>query len=217
MNKIKFSILVLIALYIGTTTFISCSKDEDTQNPVSLNSESLLLKKAYGFKGISYKNDKSDNLMFKSSSNLDKLTLNKTSKSQDLNLSDVTQINWASEKISYLIPFVNNSKKVLVITINSYEIGKPLNFETAEIVENTVNNLNGNGAIVITNTNGSIKKNFEKGKLINEVNIYGKKSAFRQCFDDAYDAICDGFIGCASWYSSPLPALTAVAYCGATT
>jgi hypothetical protein len=217
MNKIKFSILGLIVLFLSTTIFISCSKDEDTQNPVATNNESLLLKKAYGFESISYKNDKSNNLMFKSSTNLDRLTLNKSSKSQDLDLSNVTQINWSKEKISYLIPFINNSRKSLVITINSNEIGKPLNFETAEIVENTINNLNGNGEIIITNISGSFKKTFEKGKLINEANIYGKKSPFRKCFDDAYDAICDGFIGCASWYSSPLPALTAIAYCGATT
>ena len=93
MNKIKFSILGLIVLFLSTTIFISCSKDEDTQNPVATNNESLLLKKAYGFESISYKNDKSNNLMFKSSTNLDRLTLNKSSKSQDLDLSNVTQIN----------------------------------------------------------------------------------------------------------------------------
>ncbi len=55
MNKIKFSILGLIVFFLSTTIFISCSKDEDTQNPVATNNESLLLKKAYGFESISYK------------------------------------------------------------------------------------------------------------------------------------------------------------------
>lgn len=215
MNNIKFSILGLIALFLSSTIFISCSKDEDSQNPASANTESLLLKKAYGFESISYKNDKSNNLMFKSSTNLNKLTLNKASKSQDLDLQNVTQINWANEKISYLIPFINNSRKSLVITIGIDEIGNPLNLANAKIVENTVDSLNGNGTIILTDIEGSTKKTFENGILKTEVNIYGK--TFRQCFDQAYNDICDGFIGCAAWYSSPLPALTAIAYCGATT
>lgn len=215
MTKIKLSILGLIALFISTTIFISCSKDENTQNSASTNSESLLLKKAYGFENISLKNDKSNSSMFNSSTNLDKLTLSKSSKNQDLDLKNVTQINWKNEKVSYLIPFTNNSRKSLVITIGIKEIGKPLNFATAKMIENSVNPANGNGSIILTDIEGSTEKTFENGVLKNQVNLYGK--TFRQCFDDAYNSICDGFIGCASWYSSPLPALTAVAYCGATT
>nr|WP_315142871.1 hypothetical protein [uncultured Flavobacterium sp.] len=215
MNKIKFSILVLITLFLSTTIFISCSKDETNQNHTSTNNESLLLKKAYGFESISYKIDKSNNLMFKSSTNLDKLTLKKSSKSQDLDLQNVTQINWANEKISYLIPFISNSSKSLVITIGINEIGNPLNLANAKIVENSVDPSNGNGIIILTDIEGSTKKTFENGVLKAEVNIYGK--TFRQCFDQAYNNICDGLIGCAAWYSSPLPALTAIAYCGATT
>lgn len=217
MNKIKFSILGLIALFLSTIIFISCSKDEETHNLSLTNNESLLLKKAYGFESISYKNDKSNNLMFKSSTNLDRLTLNKSSKSQDLDLQNVTQIIWTNDKISYLIPFINNPRKSLVITIGINEIGSPLNLLNADIVENTVDSSNGNGNIIIKNIKGSITKTFEKGLLKKQSNIYGKVSPFRQCFDDAYNSICDGFIGCASWYSSPLPALAAIAYCGATT
>jgi hypothetical protein len=174
-----------------------------------------LLKNAYGFENISFKNDKSNSLTFNSSTSLDKLTLNKSSKNQDLDLKNVTQINWKNEKVSNLIPFVNNSKKSLVITIEVSEIGKSLNLANAKIVENTVDSSNGNGTIILTDIEGSTKKTFENGILKKEINLYGK--TFRQCFDDAYDSICDGFIGCASWYSSPLPALTAVAYCAATT
>lgn len=145
------------------------------------------------------------------------LTSNKLSNTQDLDLKKVTQIEWKNNKISYLIPFINNSRKSLVITVGIKEIGKPLNLEKRETVENTRDLSNGNGTIIFTNISGSVKKTFEKGKLIKEVNIYGKLSPFRQCFDAAYDSICDGFIGCASWYSSPLPALTAAAYCRATT
>lgn len=217
MYKIKLSILALITFFISTTIFISCSNDENIHNPASTSNESLLLKKVYGFEEISFKNDKSNNLMFSSSTNLDKLTLKKPSKNQDLDLKNVTQINWKNEKVSYLIPFINNSRKSLIITIDNTDINKTLNLEKADILESTIDSSNGNGNIIITNISGSSKKTFEKGKLITEISIYGKRSPFRKCFDLAYDAICDGFIGCASWYSSPLPALTAVAYCGATT
>lgn len=215
MTKIKLSILGFVALIISTTIFISQSKEENTQDPASTSKESLLLKNAYGFENISFKNDKSNSLTFNSSTSLDKLTLNKSSKNQDLDLKNVTQINWKNEKVSNLIPFVNNSKKSLVITIEVSEIGKSLNLANAKIVENTVDSSNGNGTIILTDIEGSTKKTFENGILKKEINLYGK--TFRQCFDDAYDSICDGFIGCASWYSSPLPALTAVAYCAATT
>lgn len=217
MNKIESSISGLVTLFLVTIAFISCSTEENTQNPVSASNESLSLKKVYGFESISFKNDKSNNSMFNSSTNFNKLTSDKSSQNQDLDLKNVTQINWKNAKISFLIPFKNNSRKSLVITIETNKIGSPLNLEDADIVENIVDSSNGNGNIIITNSYGSTKKIFEKGSLKKQKNIYGKVSPFRKCFDDAYDAICDGFIGCASWYSSPLPALTAVAYCGATT
>ena len=215
MTKIKLSILAFVALFVSTTVFISCSKEDNTQNPASTSNESILLKKAYGFESISFKNDKSSSSMFNSSINLEKLTLNKSSKNEDLDLKNITQINWKNEKISFLIPFLDNSRKSLVITIGVNEIGKTLNLANAKIVENTVDSSNGNGTIILTDIEGSTQKTFENGILKKEINLYGK--TFRQCFDDAYNSICDGFIGCASWYSSPLPALTAVAYCGATT
>lgn len=77
------------------------------------------------------------------------------------------------------------------------------------MIENTIYPKNGNGHIILTDIEGSTDKTFENGVMKRETNLYGR--TFRECFDTAYNDICDGFIGCAAWYSSPLPALAAVA------
>lgn len=216
--KKKLYATILLFLFINSLISISCSKEDNNSNKSESVSkhETDLLKKAYGFENISFKNDKSDIITFDESTHLEKLTFNKSSKREDLNLKNVTQINWSNDIISYLIPFANDSKKTLVITIRAKDANKSLNLASAEIVENTVNENNGNGSIILTSIEGSVEKRFNNGVLENVINLYGKQT-FRQCFDQAYNDICDGFIGCAAWYASPLPALTAVAYCGVAT
>jgi len=120
-----------------------------------------------------------------------------------------------NNKETYAIPFKDNQQKFLLSNFNDLQI----------IFENYVDE-NGNGKIVITSDEEIVTKLFESGKLV-KVDIIEKdqknssmsarKSKFRVCFDQAYDDICDGPIGCTAWYTSPLPALTAIAYCTATT
>lgn len=89
-----------------------------------------------------------------------------------------------------------------------------IDFSKGTIVENNINPNTGTGDIIITTSDNTVKKTFENGVL---TKLAASKRTFRQCFDQAYNDICDGAIVCASWYSSPLPALTAIAYCAATT
>lgn len=209
MTKIKISVLTLTAIFFAA---ISCSKENATsesENAVN-KKENLLLKKAYGFQNISQNINKSNVEVFKSY-NLNKLT-NKSSNLEELDLTRVTEIDWDNNKTSYLIPFVNNPKKTIIILIDNIDI-QNIDFSKGTIVENNLDPMTGNGNIIITTQEGTQKKSFADGILINSQT----SKTFRQCFDDAYNDICDGAIGCASWYSSPLPALTAVAYCAATT
>ncbi|MBP1165284.1 hypothetical protein JOE44_002168 [Chryseobacterium sp. PvR013] len=120
-----------------------------------------------------------------------------------------------NNKETYAIPFKDNQQKFLLSNFNDLQI----------IFENYVDE-NGNGKIIITSDEEIVTKLFESGKLVKvdiiekdqkNSNMSARKSKFRVCFDQAYDDICDGPIGCTAWYTSPLPALTAIAYCTATT
>jgi len=219
MKKIKS---LAIFIFMALLTVTSCSVDDNTQNEIDnsinkeavlLNKEAILLQKTYDFDNIDLQVDMSYNLSFKSAINLSEIAINKSK--QDLNLINVTQINWKNKEVSYIVPFKANPKKSIVITIGIDKVGKTLNYRNEKIVENLIDPNTGNGKIIITDTKGTKERVFKQGILVNKQD--GSAKTFRECFDDAYDAICDGFIGCASWYSSPLPALTAVAYCGITT
>lgn len=213
MTKIKISVLGLIAVLFAT---LSCSKDSNPteSNNAIENKESLLLQKKYNFENLKRNVDKSDVTAFKSSTNLNKLTSKSSSSEENLDLKNVTQINWKNNKTSYLIPFVDNPSKAIVILVDNNNTEK-IDFSKGTIVENNINPNTGTGEITLITQDNTIKKAFEDGVMTKYTSK--QKSAFRQCFDQAYDDICDGAIGCASWYSSPLPALTAIAYCAATT
>ncbi|MCC9072037.1 hypothetical protein LNQ49_10635 [Flavobacterium sp. F-65] len=215
MTKIKILVLGLIAIFFVA---ISCSKEESlNQNTnATTNKENLLLQKKYNFNNINLNVDKSNISTFKNFNNLNKLT-NKSSKSEELDLRKVTEINWKDNITSYFIPFTNNPNKSIVIVVtNDNTNDNNIDFSKGTIVENNVNQNTGTGYIIITTQENTVQKSFVNGVLTQQLTLSGKKT-FRACFDDAYNSICDGFIGCASWYSNPLPALTAVAYCGATT
>jgi len=212
MTKIKISVLGLIAVLFAT---LSCSKDSNLteSNNAIENKESLLLQKKYDFENLSRNVDKSDVTAFKSSTNLNKLTSKSSSSEENLDLKNVTQIDWKNNKTSYLIPFVGNPTKAIVILVDDNNT-ENIDFSKGMIVENNVNPNTGTGNIIITTQDITVKKTFEDGVMTKFVS---SKQTFRQCFDKAYNDICDGAIGCASWYTSPLPALTAIAYCAATT
>lgn len=129
-------------------------------------------------------------------------------------MTNVTEIDWKGENITYLIPFLGNSKKYLILLVEENS-AENIDFSKGTIVDHEVDSVTGSGTISIFTEENYIKQTFEDGIMTK--NSTSKPKNFRQCFDQAYNDICDGFVGCASWYSSPLPALTAIAYCGATT
>lgn len=215
MTKIKISVLGLIAILFVA---ISCSKEEsiDQNTDATTDKENLLLQKKYNFDNISLNVDKSNISAFKNLNNLNKLT-NKFSKPEELDLKKVTEINWKDNITSYFIPFANNpNKSIVIVETRGNSNDSNIDFSKGTIVENNVDQNTGTGYIIITTEEEIIHRSFVNGVLTQELALSGRQT-FRACFDAAYDSICDGFIGCASWYSSPLPALTAVAYCGATT
>lgn len=210
MTKIRILVFGLIAIFFAGT---SCSKENSTgESENAVKQENLLLKEAYGFENITQNVNKSNVKAFKAY-NQKRLT-SKSNVLEELDLTRITQIDWNSAKTSYLIPFANNPKKTIIILVDNSTDIENIDFSKGTIVEYNLDHTTGNGDIIITTDVGTQKKSFADGVLIESQT---SKKTFRQCFDDAYNDICDGAIGCASWYSSPLPALTAVAYCAATT
>lgn len=92
----------------------------------------------------------------------------------------------------------------------SVKFNEKLNVETGVVIENLADG-KGNGKIIYTTSEGETQLTFINGIQQNTSTIYGR--TFRQCFDQAYDDVCDGFIGCVAWYSNPGVPLAAAAYC----
>lgn len=50
-------------------------------------------------------------------------------------------------------------------------------------------------------------------KLKLSVFLLSVTKSFRSCFDQAYNDICDGFLGCLAWYSASGVPVAAAVYC----
>lgn len=217
MKKLRIVTLSVITMVLSAGLFLSCNKDETPEllkEVATQNNEDLQLKKAYEIKEITRNFDLSNSKISNNSTEKSSSEFETLIKSQTLDAKKAVQIEWKKGEISYIVPIDKEGKKFLTITKKDMKKGlENINFSDVRMVEYNIDAKTGNGKITIISEGETIVRTFENGIISNDITA----KTFRQCFDEAYDAICDGFIGCASWYSSPLPALTAVAYCGATT
>ncbi|QIY90148.1 hypothetical protein [Chryseobacterium gallinarum] len=218
MKKILF-----LSSMVVLSCFSSCSNDDSALNPIN-QTEQL--------------NDQTNTASKISDSDLIKMLENKykISIASDisidknflslLNSTLLANIGTSGYKFSdgtndmYAIPFKGIPTKQFVSNFKDFQA----------IMENNVDG-NGDGEIIITSEEVRVIKVFSKGvqvdikeeagvkePLLENASIANTaKKPFRKCFDQAYDDICDGFIGCLAWYASPLPALTSVVYCGVKT
>ena len=193
-------------LACGISAAIWARDDYSDANRSSLltDKESYLLKKKFNFSSVSSFKDRSQDILFstlKSGNDLRRKSVDFS----NLDLTKITEVVWLEGNFSYFIPFQDNSSVYLVISSTS--LGS-LDTEKAVVIENDVDS-DGNGTITTIYSDGIYVQSFINGM---EQNIVGK-SAFRTCFDNAYDTICDGFVGCVAWYSNPTVPLLAAAYC----
>jgi len=210
--KRTFSILAIFSI-LTLTIFYSC-RSEGTENTETVTSteslynkkESTLLQKRYGFISVSNYIDKSNNFDFNNIKSSTKFVDNSFD-SNDLDLSKVTETKWDDSSISYIIPFKKSTTKFLVVSVKPKE---KLDVEKGVVVENFAD-AKGNGTIIYTTNDGKTELEFANGIQQNSTTLYGR--TFRECFDQAYNDICDGFIGCVAWYSNPQVPLVAAAYC----
>lgn len=206
MKNFKISTLVLILLCLITIS--SCKKDSIKLNSNArqmLNEKEYnVLKSHFKFKSLNSL-DVSKKEIFKSLNNSNS-NAKLSYKLDDLDLTTATQTIWEDDKVTYFIPFADNDKKFFVAVVN---VNNEIDFERSFEIENLVDK-DGNGKIITTFNDGESIREFVDGVEITNPN---GKSRFRQCFDDAYDTICDGFWGCVAWYSNPTVPLLAAAYC----
>ena len=195
MKKMLFGIIATVL--ITSLSFGQTISNEDVYKH---------LQSKYDFEKIDFNVNESKNDNLLNSLKNDKF-ISASVSLNELDLSNVSVIYHKDGVKSLLIPFVENSNHNLVVSIigNNYD-----NLLQTVIVKNDIDT-KGNGFINLSTPSETFSDKFIDGK---KEATSAKKSCFRNCFDQAYDDICDGFIGCASWYSSPFPALTAIGYCG---
>lgn len=196
MKKIIFGLIATFALF--NLSFGQTPSNEEVYKH---------LQSKYNFEKISFNVNESSNETLINSLKNDNFIMSELSLSE-IDLSNVSIIFHSVGIKSLLIPYIKNSRHNLVVSINGSDYKTLLK---SSIVKNDIDSI-GNGTLSYSSSTDKFSDSFVNGKK--DSSTTAKKSCFRKCFDEGYDTICDGIIGCASWYSSPLPALTTVAYCG---
>lgn len=172
-----------------------------------------IFKSKYGFEKVEYSLNESKNFELLNSLNINEFLLSKM-KVSDLQFSSVTKITWKDGVKTLEIKDKKNPNKFITFSIQGNDYKKLLNL----IVVNNNVDMKGNGTINFSLLTSNYTYTFTDGKITNEdengSNSAGKtKSCFRTCFDNAYDDICDGFLGCVAWHTNPGVPIAAAAYC----
>ncbi|MDR0230731.1 MAG: hypothetical protein LBI82_01240 [Dysgonamonadaceae bacterium] len=160
----------------------------------------------------------------------------------DFNLSKVTVIEW-DDYFSYTLASetVEGEYYTIILSKDVNDVNNNLNikrFSGESFLLNIDATQDGTGTLKETSKYGINTAVFDKGKLctvsfqeytnsftlrsgsvtfeVSDVEDLGdplKGKLFRECFDKAYDTICDGFIGCLAWYTNPTVPITAAVWC----
>ncbi|GEM_PF-2153403 len=138
--------------------------------------------------------------------------LNKSS----LNLKSATTVLYESdyEYRLLIVPFVENSGKKLLVTINTQtnEIFKIFTME-ASFAEKTMK------SIKFERLNGEIMASYQivNGLLVSdeivsrELGARKKGETFNNCFARNWTSFCDGLVGCVAQATNPIPVAAAIA------
>lgn len=228
MKKIVF---IAATAIIALGVFIGCKKSN--QSPSVEEKNAALLKIRFGFDKVTTHKDISKNPKLISALNLTPLVQarNLGDLGSQLNLTNATEYDYADGNKVLTIPYLADSKEAFIVTYRVDNVTEDI-FELSKVavVKNHVNE-EGTGNLEIVLNDEIIQKSFNFGTEVNftenpelttQLTETASKSLcqrkkgekFRTCFDRMYDTICDGFWGCAAWYSNPQVPLLAVAVCG---
>lgn len=168
-----------------------------------------MLKSRYDYEKVDFNISETKNEVLMNSLKSSKF-VNSNLSISELNFQNVTEVYHKDGIKSLFIPFIKNSNYTLLISIKGNDYASILKLL---IIKNDVD-VKGNGIMTVTTPSESFTHSFKDGKNQSTGNIASKaKSCFRTCFDNAYDTICDGFVGCVAWYTNPGVAVMAAAYC----
>jgi|GEM_PF-2317254 lipoprotein len=195
----KTFLIPLIAIF----TFSCTKKEEIVDKTTPLKIENEVIAKNFGISSLQ-ENQKIPNVVsFRNNASLSengyKIILDKS-------------------KTVYAIPYKNKDNSFLITDGSGKELTLDLNIDKK-----------GNGDVIITTEEEKIIKNFENAKLvqlksfeINDISFSAKGivipkqkvvKGFKECMEQSYEDVCDGFIGCLAWYTHPAIPIVAAAIC----
>lgn len=67
----------------------------------------------------------------------------------------------------------------------------------------------GKGTLVINTNDMEYSQYYEDYNLLSAP----ERNVFKDCMDEMYNRVCDGFVGCVAWYTNPAVPLAAAVYC----
>jgi len=196
MKKVLSLLAIIIWGFISFESFAQNYSQEEIDQ---------IFKTKYDYSSLDYELDFSENSDF-TQAVMDNSFLREHVDPSELNFSSITKISWSDGIAVILIKNRNDASQSVAIAVDlarGYS-----NIERALVANNNVNN-EGTGTIEFYTQSGSYSYEFNNGANATIM----KKSCFRECFDQAFDDICDGFIGCLAWYTNPGVPIATAAYC----
>lgn len=202
---------------------ININKSDKADKLFLTNSQIELLNSKYPF--INYKqgvNMRNDN-HFINRVQKDLLEKNYSKLISNFDFSKVSVMEW-EDYFSYILASKDTGGEYYTIIISKDEnnVSKVKLFEKESFILNIDATPNGTGTLKETSKYGINTAVFDEGKLCSVDFIEYKpglrgavdgNGSFKACFEDAYDTICDGFIGCLAWYTNPTVPVTAAVWC----
>lgn len=212
-------------MVLASTSFVSCKKDKvatssdsgmENKKAKTMSAKAAapnflsVVKGHFNFIDIKQNVDISKDAKMMAVLANDEL-ISKNKLSSELNLEQATLYYINEAKMIMIVPFIiNGDNKVLSISIEDYRSTSYVALPSMYIENKLDASLTGTSTICYYG--GSIISEVTYGNIGRQETM-GGRSAFRICFDNCYDEICDGPTGCLAWYTNPSIAVMVIAYC----
>lgn len=130
----------------------------------------------------------------------------------NLDLENTTVLNWKTRGITAFVIKYKQNKKYYTYVLKTLQARSSGNNKSSFLMDFDNISSAGDGRVNYIDINENVISEFKRGIPSDTISLRAKNQ-YRACLDQAYDDICDGFIGCLAWYATPLVPVTAVVYC----